>query len=154
MLDLGTMVTAPLAAMMLGQLGAEVTKVEHPAGGDPFRKTTGGDYSPNFVAYNQNKTSVQIDLTTPDGRARLFEMVAATDILIENFRPGVMDRLGLDANARDEGEPPSHPLLHYRVRQRRSLRRPRGLRHRLASPYQASFISISIPHGLRSSDQR
>jgi crotonobetainyl-CoA:carnitine CoA-transferase CaiB-like acyl-CoA transferase len=104
-LDLGTMVTAPLAAMMLGQLGAEVTKVEHPAGGDPFRKTTGGDYSPNFIAYNQNKTSVQIDLTTPGGRARLFEMVATTDILIENFRPGVMDRLGLDADARAKANP-------------------------------------------------
>jgi len=98
-LDLGTMVTAPLAAMMLGQLGAEVTKVEHPVGGDPFRKTTGGDYSPNFIAYNQNKTSVQIDLTTAAGRARLFDLVAATDILIENFRPGVMDRLGFNADA-------------------------------------------------------
>lgn len=98
-LDLGTMVTAPLAAMLLGQLGAQVTKIEHPAGGDPFRKTTGGKYSPNFVAYNQNKTSIQIDLATAGGRARFFELVAATDILIENYRPGVMDRLGIDADA-------------------------------------------------------
>ncbi|MBX9844884.1 MAG: CoA transferase [Xanthobacteraceae bacterium] len=99
-LDLGTMVTAPLTAMLLGQLGAEVVKVEHPAGGDPFRKTAGSDYSPNFVAYNQNKTSsIQIDLNSAGGRAHFFELVAATDILIENYRPAVMDRLGLGADA-------------------------------------------------------
>lgn len=104
-LDLGTMVTAPLAAMLLGQLGADVTKVEHPTGGDPFRKTTGGEYSPNFIAYNQNKTSIQIDLGKTGGRARFLDLVAATDILIENYRPGVMDRLGLDANALASANP-------------------------------------------------
>jgi crotonobetainyl-CoA:carnitine CoA-transferase CaiB-like acyl-CoA transferase len=105
-LDLGTMVTAPLAAMLLGQLGAEVTKVEHPAGGDPFRKTTGGEYSPNFIAYNQNKTgSIQLDLSSASGRAHFFELVAATDILIENYRPGVMDRLGLDTDALTKTNP-------------------------------------------------
>ena len=104
-LDLGTMVTAPLAAMLLGQLGAAVTKVEHPTGGDPFRKTTGGDYSPNFIAYNQNKASIQIDLGKAAGRARFLDLVAATDILIENYRPGVMDRLGLDANALTNANP-------------------------------------------------
>jgi formyl-CoA transferase len=104
-LDLGTMVTAPLAAMLLGQLGAQVTKVEHPAGGDPFRKTTGGQYSPNFVAYNQNKTSIQIDLTKVIGRARFFELVATTDILIENYRPDVMDRLGINADALAKANP-------------------------------------------------
>ena len=104
-LDLGTMVTAPLAAMMLGQLGAQVTKVEHPAGGDPFRKTAGGDYSPNFIAYNQNKASIQIDLTKASGRAHFLGLLDATDILIENFRPGVMDRLGLDANALANANP-------------------------------------------------
>lgn len=104
-LDLGTMVTAPLAAMMLGQLGAEVTKVERPAGGDPFRATTGGDYSPNFIAYNQNKTSVEIDLTTAGGRTRLLDLLAAADVLIENFRPGVMKRLGLDADTLAKANP-------------------------------------------------
>ena len=126
-LDLGTMVTAPLAAMLLGQLGAQVTKVEHPTGGDPFRKTTGGHYSPNFVAYNQNKISIQIDLANAGGRARFFELVAATDILIENYRPGVMDRLGIDAGALTKSESASHTLLHHRLRRRWSLRRPRGL---------------------------
>ncbi|MBV8511417.1 MAG: CoA transferase [Xanthobacteraceae bacterium] len=111
-LDLGTMVTAPLAAMLLGQLGAAVTKVEHPAGGDPFRKTTGGSYSPNFLAYNQNKTSIQIDLTKSAGRQRLLDLVATTDILIENYRPGVMEKLGLAADALSKGNP---TLIHCSI---------------------------------------
>jgi formyl-CoA transferase len=104
-LDLGTMVTAPLAAMLLGQLGAEVTKVEHPVGGDPFRNTTGDGYSPNFIAYNQNKASIQIDLAKPEGRARLLDLVAATDILVENYRPGIMAKLGLDGDALTNANP-------------------------------------------------
>ena len=49
--EIGTMVTAPLAAMLLAQLGAEVIKVENPEGGDPFRRSTGDTYSPNFIAW-------------------------------------------------------------------------------------------------------
>ncbi|WP_235679087.1 CaiB/BaiF CoA transferase family protein [Aquibium microcysteis] len=93
--EIGTMVTAPLAAMLLAQMGADVIKVENPAGGDPFRRATSGGYSPNFIAYNQNKRSIQLDLASGSGRAELLELVADADILIENFRPGVMDRLGL-----------------------------------------------------------
>jgi crotonobetainyl-CoA:carnitine CoA-transferase CaiB-like acyl-CoA transferase len=104
-LDLGTMVTAPLAAMLLGQLGADVVKVEHPSGGDPFRKTTGGAYSPNFIAYNQNKKSIQLDLTNTRDRQRLLDLVGSSDILIENFRPGVMDKLGLTADALAKANP-------------------------------------------------
>ncbi len=99
------MVTAPLAAMLLGQLGAEVIKVEHPISGDPFRNTTGDAYSPNFIAYNQNKASIQIDLAKPDGRERLLDLVAATDILVENYRPGVMKKLGLDGDALTQANP-------------------------------------------------
>ena len=63
--------------MLLGQLGAQVTKVEHPTGGDPFRKTTGGQYSPNFAAYNQNKTSIQIDLAEAGGPRTLLRALVA-----------------------------------------------------------------------------
>jgi crotonobetainyl-CoA:carnitine CoA-transferase CaiB-like acyl-CoA transferase len=94
-IDLGTMVTAPLAAMMLAQLGADVVKVEHPAGGDPFRNTTGGTYSPNYIAYNQNKKSIQLDLNDTAERGELLGLIGQADILIENFRAGVMDKLGL-----------------------------------------------------------
>ena len=57
--ELGTMITAPLAGMMLADLGAEVIKIEHPQGGDPFRSFRGGHYSPHFVAYNRGKRSMQ-----------------------------------------------------------------------------------------------
>jgi formyl-CoA transferase len=93
--DLGTMITAPLAGMMLADLGADVTKVEHPQGGDPFRSFRGGLYSPHFVAYNRGKRSIRLDLRSDDGRAVLLKLLAKSDVLIENYRAGVMERLGL-----------------------------------------------------------
>lgn len=104
-LDLGTMVTAPFAAMMLGQLGADVTKIEHPDGGDPFRRTTGGSYSPNFVAYNQNKKSIQLDLGADEGRTEFLRLLASTDVLVENFRPGVIERFGLGPEVLSKANP-------------------------------------------------
>lgn len=95
--EIGTMVTAPLAAMLMAQLGADVIKVENPQGGDPFRRSTKGGYSPNYVAYNQNKRGIQLDLASAEGKAELLDLIASADVLIENFRPGVMDRLGLTA---------------------------------------------------------
>jgi len=92
--ELGTMITAPLAGMMLADLGAVVIKVEHPEGGDPFRSFRGGFYSPHFVAYNRGKQSVQLDLRSEGGREALSRLLARADILIENYRAGVMDRLG------------------------------------------------------------
>jgi crotonobetainyl-CoA:carnitine CoA-transferase CaiB-like acyl-CoA transferase len=110
--EIGTMVTAPLAAMLLAQLGAEVIKVENPEGGDPFRKSTGDAYSPNFIAYNQNKASVQLNLASSEGRAALFELLKTADILVENFRPGVMDRLGLTTDALKTANP---ALIHCSI---------------------------------------
>jgi crotonobetainyl-CoA:carnitine CoA-transferase CaiB-like acyl-CoA transferase len=92
--ELGTMITAPLAAMMLGDLGAEVIKIER-EGGDPFRSFNGGLYSPHFVAFNRNKRSVELDLHTERGLAALLDLLVGADVLIDNFRPGVLDRLGL-----------------------------------------------------------
>jgi len=92
--ELSTVITAPLAGLMLADLGAEVIKVEPPRG-DPFRNFRGGHYSPNFVAYNRGKRSIQLDLRSEDGRSVLLELIARADILLENYRPGVMDKLGL-----------------------------------------------------------
>ena len=63
-MELGTMITAPLAGMMLADLGAEVIKIEHPQGGDPFRSFRGGQYSPHFVAYNHGKRSMKLTAGT------------------------------------------------------------------------------------------
>lgn len=92
-LDLGTMITAPLAAMMLADLGADVLKIERPEG-DPFRRTSGDLYGPNYIAYNHNKRSMTLNLALEPGRVILRRLIADADVLVENFRSGVMDRLG------------------------------------------------------------
>lgn len=95
-IELGTVITAPLAGMMLADLGADVIKIER-VEGDPFRHTLGDSYGPNFVAFNRNKRSVVLDLATDAGRADLHALIATADVLLDNFRPGVLDRLELDA---------------------------------------------------------
>jgi len=93
-LELTTMITGPLAGMMLGDLGADVIKIENPEGGDPFRSFREGTYSPHFCAYNRNKRSVALDLRSPEGISAFAELVRTSDVLLENYRPGVMERLG------------------------------------------------------------
>ena len=92
--ELSTVITAPLTGLMLADLGADVLKVEPPQG-DPFRSFRGGQYSPNFVAYNRGKRSMKLDLRTEAGRSILLELLAGADVLLENYRPGIMERLGL-----------------------------------------------------------
>ncbi len=94
-LELGNFITGPYAGLLLADLGANVIKVERPEG-DPFRAFRDGQYSPNFVAFNRNKRSVKLDLGSPAGHAAFLKLVDSADVLIENFRPGVMQRMGLD----------------------------------------------------------
>ncbi|APW39392.1 CoA transferase [Rhodoferax koreense] len=96
-LDLGSFITAPYAAMLLGELGADVIKIEKPGTGDPFRAFGSGLYSSHFQAHNRNKRSVALDFTKPSGRAALDALVATADVLLINVRPGVEERLGVDA---------------------------------------------------------
>jgi crotonobetainyl-CoA:carnitine CoA-transferase CaiB-like acyl-CoA transferase len=95
-LDLGSFITAPYAAMLLAELGADVIKVERPDGGDPFRWFSGGQASPHFQAHNRHKRSIALDFTKPRGRSLLHELVARADALVMNVRPGVETKLGLD----------------------------------------------------------
>jgi crotonobetainyl-CoA:carnitine CoA-transferase CaiB-like acyl-CoA transferase len=98
-LELGTMITAPYAGMMLAELGASVIKVENPNGGDPFRATGGGNYGPNFIAYNHSKKSITLDLKSERGRLAFETLLRQSDVLLENYRPGIMDKLGYSAEA-------------------------------------------------------
>ena len=93
-LELGTMITAPLAAMQLAHSGADVIKIEHPKGGDPFRVFRGGLYSPNFMVYNHGKRSIKLNLQSEGGRGAFRKLLDRTDVLVENYRPGVLARLG------------------------------------------------------------
>lgn len=104
-IELTTMITGPLAGVMLADLGAEIIKVENPKGGDPFRDFRGGDYSPYFCTYNRNKQSVALDLKSEEGRQAVLALVRTADVLIENFRAGVMDRLGLGVECLRQANP-------------------------------------------------
>ena len=90
-LDLGSFITAPLAAMLLGEFGADVVKVERP-GGDPFRAFGKGTYSPQFQAHNRHKRSVVLDYTAPEGLSALDALVRGADVLLINTRPGAAER--------------------------------------------------------------
>lgn len=95
-LDMGNFITAPLAAMMLAELGADVIKIERPGQGDPFRSFKDGNYSPQFQAHNRNKRSLTLDYTQPQGRDVFDRLVAEADVLLINIRPGVEKKLGVD----------------------------------------------------------
>jgi crotonobetainyl-CoA:carnitine CoA-transferase CaiB-like acyl-CoA transferase len=94
-IDLGSYITAPYAAMMLGELGADVIKVERPGGEDPFRQHTGDHPSAFFFAFNRNKRALCLDYTKSEGHAVLMELVRTADILLVNVRPGVEEKIGL-----------------------------------------------------------
>lgn len=96
-LELARNVAGPFAAMILAELGADVVKVEHPAGGDDARQwgpPFWGGETPTFLALNRNKRSITLDLHEPGARPVLERLLAASDVVLESFRPGVLDRLG------------------------------------------------------------
>ena len=95
-LDVTQVMAGPFCAMLLADLGADLIKVEPPAG-DSTRQMPGavGTDSPSFNALNRGKRSIVLDLKTDEGRAAFIRLARSTDILIENYRPGVMDALGL-----------------------------------------------------------
>ncbi|MFT7366665.1 MAG: crotonobetainyl-CoA:carnitine CoA-transferase CaiB-like acyl-CoA transferase [Marinobacter psychrophilus] len=96
-IDLTAMVSGPLATMMLADQGAEVIKVENPSGGDFTRSAANrqGNVSASFLNNNRNKKSVALNLKEPAGREALLKLVATADVFVQNFRPGVIDRMGL-----------------------------------------------------------
>lgn len=98
-------VSGPWAAQMLAELGAEVVKVENPRGGDPFRSHTPDNYSPVFCAHNRHKKSITLDVGTPAGSEIFRKLAKGADVVLENFRPGVMDKLGVGWTKLSEENP-------------------------------------------------
>ncbi|VXC03466.1 CaiB/BaiF CoA-transferase family protein [Citricoccus sp. K5] len=96
-LELGSFIAAPFAARIFGDFGAEVIKVERPIGGDELRdwRKTRGDTSMLFRTMGRNKKSVALDLRSELGREAVLKMAAGTDVVIENFRPGTLEKWGL-----------------------------------------------------------
>lgn len=99
--DLTTMISGPLATMLLADQGADVVKVESPGGGDHTRAAANrrGGFSASFLNNNRNKRSIALDLKQSEGVAALLRLAATADVFVQNFRPGVVERLGIDEAA-------------------------------------------------------
>jgi len=106
-LDLSRMLPGPYCSMMLADLGAEVIKIEEPKIGDPTRKSPPmiEGHSAPFAQVNRNKKSIAIDLKNAEGRGIFLKLAATADVVIEQFRPGVVDRLGINYAAVAEINP-------------------------------------------------
>jgi crotonobetainyl-CoA:carnitine CoA-transferase CaiB-like acyl-CoA transferase len=106
-LDFSTVISGPMCTMILGDLGADVIKVEPPRGdstrmmGPPFK----GGLSAMFTHFNRNKRSIVIDLKSPEGQAVAQRLARDADVVVENFRPGVTQRLGIDYATLAAGNP-------------------------------------------------
>lgn len=99
-LELGTLIAGPFAARFLGEFGAEVIKVEDPNGGDPLRKwrmlyPEAGGTSLWWAVQARNKKSVTVNLKAPEGKKIVCELAREADVVVENFRPGLLEKLGL-----------------------------------------------------------
>src|SRR6185436_17003143 len=90
--ELGTFITAPYAAMLLGELGADVVKVERPEG-DPFRNFSGKGPSPVFTAFNRNKRSMTLDMSRAGAPEVMQALVRSADVMLMNMRSGVPEKL-------------------------------------------------------------
>ena len=119
-LDFTALVQGPMATQMLGDLGADVIKIEK-VGGEWMRfwgilnGRSHGEMD-SFLAFNRNKRSAEADLRDPKIRDRILELAAEADVVVENFRPGVMARLGLGYEDMQRRQPAAHLRLLVRVR--------------------------------------
>ncbi len=107
-LDLTRFLAGAYCTMVLGDLGAEIIKVEHPQGGDPSRNVGpyyDGDVSSYFLSVNRGKRSVMLDLKTEKAKNAVFRLAARSDIVVENFVPGAMERFGLGYETLREKNP-------------------------------------------------
>lgn len=107
-IEVSQYIAGPFAGQQLADAGADVIKVERPQGGDPLRNYASGKaplYGPNFCAFNRNKRSVVLDLQSPEGAEAFRALAEKADVVLENFRPDVMDRLGIGYEALRKNNP-------------------------------------------------
>jgi crotonobetainyl-CoA:carnitine CoA-transferase CaiB-like acyl-CoA transferase len=99
--ELCQIAAGPFCGLLLADMGADVIKIENPGGGDGMRQwpPLNDGYSENFASINRNKRSVTLDLKSPEGIAKAKRLIGSAQVVIENFRPGVLNRLGLGFEA-------------------------------------------------------
>src|SRR5262249_29512561 len=141
-LDLSRPLPGPYCSMMLGDLGAEVIKVEEPTTGDPTRhgQPRVGRHGAAFLQVNRNKKSIALDLKSPKGRQAFLKLAESADVILEQFRPGVVDRLGIAYPAVSE----LNPRLVYCSLSGFGQSGP----HRLRSGHDLNYLALSGVLGL------
>src|SRR5262245_1513041 len=110
-LELGHIVAGPTASLILADLGADVIKVENPDGGDQARRMPGA--GSGYYYFNRNKRSVSIDLKSPRGKEIFLALIRASDVCLDNYAPGALDRLGLGYEAMNRENP---RLVHMAIK--------------------------------------
>ena len=106
-IDLTRILSGPFCTMILADMGADVIKIEGPDDGDPIRRIGAGhdDLSWYFASFNRNKRSMALDVKSAAGKQTLLRLLEGADVLVENYRPGVLDKMGLDQATLDAVNP-------------------------------------------------
>src|SRR5690606_1491572 len=106
-IDLTRILSGPFCTMILADMGADVIKIEDPGEGDPIRHIGAGHegLSWYFASFNRNKRSMALDVKSAAGKATLMRLLENADVLVENYRPGVLDKMGLDQATLDAINP-------------------------------------------------
>ncbi len=148
-IDVGTFLAGPYAASMLGEFGAEVLKVEHPIAGDPMRRfgtaSKRHDATLAWLSEGRNRKSVTLDLRQHEGVALFLKLVAKSDVLIENFRPGTMEEWGLGWEILKEANPALVMLRVSGYGQTGPYRRRSGFAH-IAHGFAGLSYLAGFPH--------
>ena len=94
-IEMGQLIAGPFCGQLLGDMGAEVIKLEPPGAGDPMRLWGQGEEKVQWEVIARNKKSVSLNLRVPEGQAIARELIATADVLVENFKPGMLEKWGL-----------------------------------------------------------
>ena len=130
-IDFTRVLAGPLCTMLLGDMGAEVIKIEDPRHGDDTRAWAPfvDGWSTYYLTVNRNKKSVAVDLKSEDGRALMEDLFRSADVVIENFRPGTLERLGFGSGSRDGAQSPARFTARFPGTADRAAQRRGRLRH-------------------------
>ena len=129
-IDITTFMSGPFATMVLGDLGAEIIKIEQAGAGDTSRQIPPYFHegeSLYYISLNRNKKSVTINLNTDKGKEILYGLIKGADVFIDNFRPGVLTKLGRELRAPKRNQLQNYLLFHYGIRPRWPLWQATGL---------------------------